>query len=34
MMTTPGPFNKTMAAMNRTMDEIESILARPLAGAM
>jgi len=27
-MTTPEPFRKTMAAMNRTMDEIESILAR------
>jgi oligoendopeptidase F len=27
-MTTADPFNKTMAAMNRTMDEIESILAR------
>ncbi len=27
-MTTAGPFNKTMAAMNRTMHEIESILAR------
>jgi oligoendopeptidase F len=26
--TTPEPFRKTMAAMNRTMDEIESILAR------
>ncbi len=25
-MTTPEPFRKTMAAMNRTMDEIESIL--------
>jgi oligoendopeptidase F len=24
-MTTAGPFNKTMAAMNRTMDEIEAI---------
>ena len=27
-VTTPVPFQKTMAAMNRTMDEIESILAR------
>lgn len=27
-MTTAEPFNKTMAAMNRTIDEIESILAR------
>lgn len=27
-MTTAEPFNKTMAAMNRTMDEIEAILAR------
>jgi len=27
-MTTPGPFQQTMAAMNRTMDEIETILAR------
>lgn len=27
-MTTSGPFEKTMAAMNRTMDEIEAILAR------
>ncbi len=27
-MTTPEPFEKTMAAMNRTMDEIEAILAR------
>ncbi|UCG47596.1 MAG: oligoendopeptidase F [Phycisphaerales bacterium] len=26
-MTTAEPFNKTMAAMNRTMDEIEAILA-------
>ncbi len=26
-MTTAAPFNKTMAAMNRTMDEIEAILA-------
>ena len=25
-MTTDEPFNKTMAAMNRTMDEIEAIL--------
>jgi len=25
-MTTPEPFNQTMAAMNRTMDEIEKIL--------
>ena len=25
-MTTPDPFQKTMTAMNRTMDEIESIL--------
>jgi oligoendopeptidase F len=27
-MTTSDPFKKTMAAMNRTMDEIEAILAR------
>ena len=27
-MTTSEPFGKTMAAMNRTMDEIEAILAR------
>ncbi len=27
-MTTPEPFKKTMAAMNRTMDEIEAILAK------
>jgi len=27
-MTTSEPFKKTMAAMNRTMDEIEAILAR------
>ncbi len=27
-MTTPGPFKKTMAVMNRTMGEIEAILAR------
>jgi len=27
-MTTSGPFDKTMAAMNRTMDEIEKILDR------
>jgi len=27
-MTTAEPFNKTMVAMNRTMDEIEAILAR------
>jgi oligoendopeptidase F len=27
-LTTPVPFKKTMAAMNRTMDEIESILAK------
>jgi len=27
-MTTSDPFRKTMAAMNRTMDEIEAILAR------
>jgi oligoendopeptidase F len=27
-MTTAEPFEKTMAAMNRTMDEIEAILAR------
>lgn len=27
-MTTAEPFKKTMAAMNRTMDEIEAILAR------
>jgi oligoendopeptidase F len=27
-MTAAGPFDKTMAAMNRTMDQIEAILAR------
>ncbi|MEN6423780.1 MAG: oligoendopeptidase F [Phycisphaerales bacterium] len=27
-MTTPEPFRKTMTVMNRTMDEIETILAR------
>jgi len=27
-MTGAGPFNKTMAAMNRTMDEIEAILEK------
>jgi oligoendopeptidase F len=27
-MTTAGPFEKTMVVMNRTMDEIEAILAR------
>jgi len=27
-MTTPEPFNKTMVAMNRTMDEIEKILEK------
>ncbi len=27
-MTTPDPFNKTMAAMNRTIDEIEKILVK------
>ena len=27
-MTTPEPFNKTMAAMNRTIDEIERILEK------
>ena len=27
-MTTPDPFTKTVAAMNRTMDEIDAILAR------
>ena len=27
-MTTAEPFNKTMAAMNRTMDEIEKILEK------
>ena len=27
-MTGPEPFNKTMAAMNRTMDEIEEILKK------
>jgi oligoendopeptidase F len=27
-MTTPEPFQKTMAVMNRTMDQIEEILAR------
>lgn len=31
-MTTAGPFEKTMAVMNRTMDEIEAILARRQAG--
>ncbi|UCG55754.1 MAG: oligoendopeptidase F [Phycisphaerales bacterium] len=25
-MTTPGPFNKTIEAMNRTMDQIEALL--------
>lgn len=25
-MTTPGPFNKTIEAMNRTMDQIEAVL--------
>ena len=27
-MTGPEPFGKTMAAMNRTMDEIEAILEK------
>jgi len=27
-MTTAEPFTKTMAAMNRTMDEIEAILEK------
>jgi oligoendopeptidase F len=27
-MTSPEPFNKTMVAMNRTMDEIEAILKK------
>jgi oligoendopeptidase F len=27
-MTSPEPFNKTMTAMNRTMDEIEEILKK------
>ena len=27
-MTTAEPFDKTMAAMNRTMDEIEAILSK------
>jgi hypothetical protein len=27
-MTTAEPFDKTMAAMNRTMDEIEAILKK------
>jgi hypothetical protein len=27
-MTSPEPFNKTMEAMNRTMDEIEAILEK------
>jgi oligoendopeptidase F len=27
-MTGAEPFNKTMAAMNRTMDEIEAILKK------
>ena len=27
-MTTAEPFKKTMAAMNRTMDNIEAILAK------
>jgi oligoendopeptidase F len=27
-MTGPEPFNKTMIAMNRTMDEIEAILEK------
>jgi oligoendopeptidase F len=27
-MTSPEPFNKTMTAMNRTMDEIEAILKK------
>jgi oligoendopeptidase F len=31
-MTSAEPFNKTMAAMNRTMDEIETILARKEKG--
>lgn len=32
-MTTPEPFQKTMAVMNRTMDEIETILAREKRGS-
>ena len=31
-MTTDEPFNKTMAAMNRTMDEIEKILEKGKSG--
>ena len=31
-MTSAEPFNKTMAAMNRTMDEIEAILAKKADG--
>ncbi len=31
-MTSAEPFNKTMVAMNRTMDEIEGILAKKAAG--
>jgi len=31
-MTGPEPFDKTMVAMNRTMDEIEAILARKAEG--
>lgn len=32
-MTTPEPFRKTMMVMNRTMDEIEVILAREKRGS-
>jgi len=31
-MTTAGPFNKTIAVMNRTMDEIEAILEKKTKG--
>jgi hypothetical protein len=31
-MTGAEPFDKTMVAMNRTMDEIEAILAKKAAG--
>jgi len=30
-MTSAEPFNKTMVAMNRTMNEIEAILAKKAA---
>lgn len=30
-MTSPEPFNKTIVAMNRTMDEIERILEKKAA---